>query len=135
MDFAFFFNNHKKTALFWPKRFFLRSSASVSLFPLRRISTPHKWIIRWLILMKATSSKVFQLSQIIKFRKFRVSKDNKLYVTSWTPRIEQQAYSSFVAKTTKNVQLIKWWAAVWLKPRNGDLSIFRRKNVFNLQRS
>ncbi len=34
---------HKKTAKFLRRRFFGRSVASVSLFPLRRISTPHKY--------------------------------------------------------------------------------------------
>ena len=35
-------NRHKKTARSEQGGFFVRSGASVSLFPLRRISTPHK---------------------------------------------------------------------------------------------
>ena len=35
-------DRHKKTARYEQGGFFVRSGASVSLFPLRRISTPHK---------------------------------------------------------------------------------------------
>ena len=51
-------NRHKKTAQFCLDGFFVRSGVSVSLFPLRRISTPH---IRNL-LEAIRALKVYQMS-------------------------------------------------------------------------
>ena len=57
-------------------------------------------------------------------------KDRSAYVTYRTLKKRYCAYNNYVAEATKkNVQLVKRWAAVWLKPRNGDLSIFRRRQM------